>query len=90
MRSSGTEEVKVTCGCRPNVEIWAAPAGTPSRKAAAWLHGTPDLLKPVARAAIPLTPAIRPLSKSNKPAAMPIIAPPESAAKGDKGVIELS
>lgn len=89
-KSSGTEEVKVTCGCRTKAEINAAPEGNPIRKAAAWLQGTPDPLKPVARAAIPLTPAIRPLSKSKSPAAVPISAPPASATKIDKGFTELA
>ena len=59
-----------------------APSGNPITNAAAIPGGAPLSAMPVARAASPLTPAIRPSPSSIKAAAQPIIRPPMKPSKG--------
>ena len=63
-------------------EMISAPSGRPITKAMAIPRGAPPSAIPVARAARPLTPAIRPRPSNITAAATPIISPPIRPSSG--------
>lgn len=88
--SSGTDDVIAIDGVRMSRLATDAPIGSPTTNAVASFQGGPASAIRATVATMPLTPAIRPVTRSSRLAAPPISRPPLIATRGESGAIDLA